>query len=72
MMKIDILKDRELLLSDYYRAEVDTMSYGAVSESKWKEIIAWMQHNQIPHRRRGSNLKFERDQDITAFLLRWK
>ncbi len=71
-MKIDILGDRELLVSDYYRAEVDTMIYGAVSESKWKEMIAWMQHNQIEHFRQGSRLKFKRDQDVTAFLLRWK
>lgn len=71
-MLIDILGDRELLLSDYYRAEVDTMSYGAVSESKWKEMIAWMKLNQIKYCRRGSNLKFERTEDTTAFVLRWK
>lgn len=46
--------------------------YGAPSSDDWWAMMEWARMNCIVCRRgRGTDLIFEREQDVTAFMLRW-
>ena len=46
--------------------------YGAPSMDTWWTIMEWARKNSIACRRgRGTDIVFDREQDVTAFVLRW-
>jgi hypothetical protein len=46
--------------------------HGAPSPDAWWQMMEWARKNSIVCRRgRGTDVIFEREEDITAFMLRW-
>lgn len=46
--------------------------WGAPSSDAWWKMMEWARMNDIVCRRgRGTDVIFEREQDVTAFVLKW-
>lgn len=70
-MKIDRVDNLTIQLHDYYFPGA-SFSFGAPSERTWRKILDWCLDSGIDcWRGRGTNLRFAREEDITAFMLRW-
>ena len=57
---------------DFPGQSAQRMWWGAPSSDAWWKMMVWAQKNGIVCRRgRGTDMIFEREQDVTAFVLRW-
>lgn len=79
-MKIDIKDNLTIRVYTHYFPGVATTSggfgadswYGAPSTDTWWAMMEWARKNNIVCRRgRGTDVIFERNEDVTAFVLRW-
>jgi len=69
---IDRLDRLTLLVSEYYFPQWIEQGYGAPKESSWRQIFEWCLDCGIEcNRGRGTTLRFHKETDVTAFMLKW-
>jgi len=70
-MRINRVDQLTIQVYDLYFPSAN-FSFGAPSAEVWREIQDWCVASGIEcNRGRGTRLRFSKESDVTAFLLRW-
>lgn len=70
-MRIDRVDRLTIQVHELYFPGAD-FYFGAPNPEAWREILDWCVASGIEcNRGRGTRLRFSKEEDVTAFLLRW-